>query len=115
MKPPESLIACCGLNCGQCGAYLATRDNDDDLRKQVAAEWTVKYNTPIAPEDIHCTGCRQVGIKFNYAAHGCEIRPCCINRGHDTCADCDDYPCEKVEVLHAHVPQAKAALDDLRK
>ncbi len=115
MKPTDPMIACCGLNCGQCGAYKATRHNDDDLRKQVAADWTQQYNTPIAPEDINCTGCRQVGIKFDYAAHGCEIRRCCLDRGNETCAACNDYPCRTLTEFHAQVSVARDTLESLRK
>lgn len=36
MKPV--LIAYCGLNCEECKAYIATVNDDDELREKVAIE-----------------------------------------------------------------------------
>ena len=32
----DKLIACCGLDCRKCDAYIATMNNDDNLRKKTA-------------------------------------------------------------------------------
>lgn len=65
----KQLIACCGLDCENCAARIATVNNDDELREKTAKEWSVLNNTPeITPETIHCMGCRADGVKFAYAA-----------------------------------------------
>jgi uncharacterized CHY-type Zn-finger protein len=51
-------IACCGLDCNQCGAYIATVNNDNELRKKTAEEWSKQYNADIKAEDINCLGCK---------------------------------------------------------
>lgn len=51
----KQLIACCGLDCENCAARIATVNNDDELREKTAKEWSVLNNTPeITPETIHC-------------------------------------------------------------
>ena len=54
----KQLIGCCGLDCEKCGAYIATVNNDDEMRKQTAKLWSEWNNTEIPPEAINCTGCR---------------------------------------------------------
>jgi len=46
------MIACCGLDCSKCEAYLATQEEDDVKRTKVAKEWSVRYNADIKPEHI---------------------------------------------------------------
>ena len=53
----EKQIAYCGLICTDCTAYIATQNNDDDMRKATAEKWAVEYNYPFKPEDINCVGC----------------------------------------------------------
>ena len=63
----KQLIACCGLDCENCDARIATINNDDKLREETAQKWSVMNNTSeITPETINCTGCRVDGSKFAY-------------------------------------------------
>ena len=107
-------ISRCGLNCHECKAFKATQADDDAMRSEVAAEWTTLYKTPIASEDINCSGCREVGIKFKFAEYGCDVRKCCGQRGHAACAECPDYTCDKLDAIHKFAPQARKQLDALR-
>ena len=59
-------IACCGLDCEKCEARLATINNDNDLRKKVAEEWSKLNGIEITSEMINCEGCRVYGIKTVY-------------------------------------------------
>ncbi|MBP5242059.1 MAG: DUF3795 domain-containing protein, partial [Clostridia bacterium] len=36
----RKMFAYCGLDCGQCDAYLATRNNDQALREKTARLWS---------------------------------------------------------------------------
>lgn len=87
------LRACCGLDCKKCEARIATINNDDELRKAVADKWSKMNNEPsITPESINCNGCRTLdGCKFYFCSHLCEIRKCCMNKGFDTCATCNEW------------------------
>ncbi len=38
------MIACCGLNCSKCKAYLATQEDNDVKRAEVAKKWSVQYS-----------------------------------------------------------------------
>lgn len=45
----KAMLGCCGLDCEKCGAYLATINNDDEMRKQTAKLWSEWNNTTIPP------------------------------------------------------------------
>lgn len=75
------MIAFCGLNCHECGAFLATKENDDKKRAKVAQEWSKLFKIEIKPEDINCDGCLSDGGRlFNYCKV-CEIRKCGKEKG----------------------------------
>ena len=87
----KQLIACCGLDCENCAARIATVNNDDELREKTAKEWSVLNNTPeITAETIHCMGCRADGVKFAYCSDYCAIRKCVYEKGFNTCGDCKE-------------------------
>ena len=53
----KQMIAFCGLGCHECGAFLATKENDDRKRATVAQEWFRLFKVGIKSEDINCDGC----------------------------------------------------------
>lgn len=112
-KENNNSIACCGLDCSNCGAYISTRNNDDNKRAEVAKEWSAMYNTDLKPEDINCNGCRSEGQKFSHC-NVCEIRSCCMEKEVANCAGCDMYACDKLENFFEMVPDARTMLDKLR-
>ncbi len=114
MKEINDLIACCGLNCSECGAYIATKTNDDNKRAEVSREWSKIHNEDIKPEDINCNGCLSDGQKFSYC-DVCEIRKCCVEKELENCAGCDMYACDKLENFFNMAPDARTALDNLRR
>ena len=59
----RELIGYCGLDCEKCHAYIATINNDQDLREKTAKLWAKLNNTPILPGHINCEGCRANGAK----------------------------------------------------
>lgn len=112
-KENNNSIACCGLDCSNCGAYISTRNNDDNKRAEVAKEWSAMYNTDLKPEDINCNGCRSEGQKFSHC-NVCEIRSCCMEKEVANCAGCDMYACDKLENFFEMVSDARTMLDKLR-
>jgi hypothetical protein len=111
----EKMIAYCGEVCSDCGALIATRNDDDAKRREIAALWTKEYKHDFKPGDINCDGCLSAGERVFIHCHHCEIRKCGVERGVVNCAYCDDYVCEKLTKFFDMVPQNQTRLDKIRK
>ena len=44
------MLGYCGVECSKCAAYIATINNDDDLRRRYAAEQSEFFGMEILPE-----------------------------------------------------------------
>ena len=111
----DALVAFCGIDCAICPALIATKKNDNEMRKKIAEDWTKQFNTTIRPEDINCDGCIVIeGRHIGYCAM-CEIRKCGISKKVKNCAHCEEYVCVKLEGWFKNVPDAKKTLDEIKK
>jgi hypothetical protein len=108
------IIAYCGLACHECGAYLATKADDDDQRREVAAAWSEEYNAEIQMEDINCLGCHADGDVLFHHCLVCEIRQCGQKMRIPNCAHCREYPCPQLSDFFVFVPEAKERLNAIR-
>ena len=109
----NDFIAYCGLDCEKCDARIATLNNDDRLRANVAAEWSELNGVEITPEMINCVGCRVNGVKTPYCDSLCPIRKCALSKGVETCGSCGKMEkCEKVAMVISNNPQAMKNLLD---
>lgn len=73
----NEMIACCGLICTKCEAFLATKNNDDSKKRKIAASWSRYFGMKFEPEDIDCDGCLpENGRRSGYCRKVCEVRPC---------------------------------------
>lgn len=63
----EQMIAYCGLYCGACPSFTSGK----------------------------CDGCRTDSKKSAVVYKSCQVRPCCIENGFSTCADCTKYASTK--------------------
>ena len=108
------MIAYCGMDCTKCDGYLATQEDNDLKRQEVAKNWSAKYNTEIKPEQINCHGCKSDGLKFFFTESICEIRKCNIEMETENCAKCDKYICEKLGEFIKLAPPVGEALELLR-
>jgi len=103
----NKFIAYCGLNCKKCEAYLATINNDDNLRKEVALKWSKMNGIEIKPDFINCEGCRQNGKKTPFCDSLCEIRKCAIKSNKLTCGKCTKLDsCEKIKMIISNNKEA---------
>jgi hypothetical protein len=110
----EKLIARCGINCSECEAYIATINDDNDARAEVAKKWCGEYNPNIKPEDINCFGCTSTGKPVFSWCNMCKVRACGTEKDVETCAHCDGYICETLQEMFDHAPTLKEGLDKLR-
>ena len=108
-------IACCGLACGDCPAYIATRNNDDGLRRETAKKWSAMFKADIKAADINCDGCTSDSERLFSHCRVCDIRACARGKKLANCAHCPDYACEKLAAFLTQVPEARTALDGIRK
>jgi len=104
---------------------MATVNDNDELRRKTAEEWSSLYKQILArvgivealkPEDINCAGCRSEGLHFAGCIK-CSIRECCRERGLCTCASCKEYEsCDLLEDFYSLPPHqyAKEKLDRIR-
>lgn len=93
----NQLIGHCGLDCEKCEARIATVNNDNKLREEVARKWAELNDCPdIRAEHINCMGCRTEGVKSYYCTDLCEIRKCVMAKGYATCGDCAEWKTCKI-------------------
>lgn len=102
-------IAYCGLDCEVCEAHIATQNDDDALRRKVAALWSELNNVEITPDMINCDGCRMDGKKTVYCDALCLIRRCALEKNVETCGSCSEAEtCEKlVPIVNTNVQARK--------
>lgn len=110
----SEMMSVCGLLCNECDAFIATKDDDDNKRAEVAQLWSQQYDADLKPEDINCDGCTSDSERLFAHCKGCEIRKCARPKAIENCAHCDEYACEKVEKIFQMVPEAKKRLDVIR-
>jgi len=109
----DKIIAFCGINCTDCDAFLATREDDDAGRRKVAVEWSKEFGHEIKPEEINCDGCLSIDGRHISYCGTCEIRKCGMEKGVENCAYCVDYKCEKLDKFHEQAPKAKERLEEV--
>jgi len=111
----EKMIAFCGIVCSDCPAFIATQENNDAKRREVAEKWSKELGQEIKPEEINCDGCMSAeGRHINYCSM-CEIRKCGMEKGVENCAYCIDYNCDKLAKFLEQAPNAKNTLAEIRK
>jgi hypothetical protein len=110
------ILAYCGLDCGECEAYIATQKDDRAGLEATAKKWAEQFGAmTISAEMCVCDGCSS-GKKISSAhAATCAIRLCASGRGVASCAHCEDYGCETLKGFIAFAPVLKEKLGAIRK
>lgn len=110
----KKIIARCGLECSACPAFLARLNDDGELRRRTAQEWSEVFTQPFTPADINCDGCLSAaGQRTPYCAV-CAVRICAEGRGMESCARCAAFACEQLEVILAMEPACRERLEAIR-
>ena len=108
--------AYCGLDCGDCEAYIATQKNDRGGLEAAARKWAEQFGAQtISAEMCICDGCSSGKRTSTAHAVNCAIRLCASARGVTTCAHCRDYGCETLKGFFAFAPVLKDKLEAIRK
>lgn len=97
MKIKHEFLSPCGLYCGVCAVWYATRDNNEKFKHRLVGVY--KGNVPgsenLTTEDIHCEGCLSDNpVLF---CRQCKIKECTSKKEITGCHECPDFPCELIE------------------
>jgi hypothetical protein len=91
----REMTAPCGLDCFNCPVYLA--NFNEEIRKQLALE--IKKRG-LDTDKVTCQGCRREnGIcpLGGFMTEPCEVFKCVSSKDIESCADCDDFPCDYLQ------------------
>lgn len=110
----DGMISFCGLLCNECGAFIATKNDDDEKRAEVAQLWSKQFNVDIKPEDINCSGCLSDTEPLFGHCRVCEVRKCGMEKDIENCAYCDEYACERLEKIFQMASETKKRLDQIK-
>jgi hypothetical protein len=89
------MIGYCGYNCHLCAA----RSDDPAVRQRLVEGWRKIFgHEHYTAENVKCTGCPSDG---RVADQQCQARPCAKQKGVESCAYCDEFPCDKMKHLMA--------------
>lgn len=93
---PE-MIARCGFKCHDCAAFIANnRTHADQVR--AAEGWATYFGLVAPPEQIRCNGCMSADRGgYESPEKNCPIAPCAKGKGFRNCAECGEYPRDKLE------------------
>ncbi len=93
---PEHLAAC-GLYCGVCGVFYATRDNNNKFLERLLGVYQSQIPglENLTTDDLLCDGC--LSSRKSVFCRTCNIRKCTREKGFEGCYECDEFPCKYVE------------------
>jgi hypothetical protein len=107
MDKKLKLITYCGLYCELCSARGRIPKQAKSLRDSMAKDsWQIwgteipgfkgfwEFLTNLSDKTKSCPGCRQGG-----GPPFCGVRKCAQKKGLDMCANCDEFPCYRIEAL----------------
>ena len=105
----EKNIVYCGLDCAKCPVWVATKNNDEELRKKTAEQWGIDI------DKLYCSMCNMEEGELFYFCAECPIRACAKEKEFSTCAECSEYPCDKLAEPFEKYPEQKQNLDAIRE
>jgi hypothetical protein len=106
VDPMPALASVCGLYCGACSAYLATREDPARL-EQLASRLGQ------TPEETRCEGCRSGTLSKH--CRSCKLAACATERGHAFCGECPEFPCAPFEAFRSALPHRRDILADMSR
>ena len=97
MKINPNFLSPCGLYCGVCGVYYATRDNNDKFLQRLLDMYAEKIPglESLTIDDLRCDGCLSDNPGFFCIA--CAIKDCTREKGYAGCHECEEFPCNLID------------------
>ncbi len=97
MEVNPNFLAPCGLYCGVCGVYYATRDQNRKFTEKLMGVYrgAMPGLENLSEEDLQCEGC--LSEKLSVFCRACGVRDCTREKGYAGCHECDDFPCQLIE------------------
>jgi hypothetical protein len=99
MKINPEHIAPCGLYCGVCGVYYATRDNNQKFMERLLNMYKKSYPgmDDLTTGDLLCDGC--LSNRKSVFCGVCSIRECTQKREFEGCHECEEFPCKFIDEI----------------
>jgi hypothetical protein len=93
----SNLLASCGLECGVCGVYYATRDKNNKFMETLLNFYQDKIPglENVSIDDLKCKGC--LSDQTSIFCRTCSIKDCTRKKGYAGCHECHEFPCEHIE------------------
>lgn len=89
----DRMVGHCGYSCHLCAA----RSDDPAVRQKLVDGWKRIFgHEAYTAENVKCDGCLSDG---DVADKQCKARPCARERRVESCADCGEFPCDKMKQL----------------
>lgn len=96
MEIIKELLAPCGLYCGVCAVWYATRDNNEKFKERLVNVYNkIPGAENLGTEDIYCGGC--LSEKPFLFCRVCAIKDCTSEKGYEGCHECGDFPCPHIK------------------
>lgn len=108
----RKLIAYCGLDCEKCDARLATLKDNHELREKTAKLWSELNGVAITADMINCMAAVQTTLKRRFAVVLCPIRKCALDKGVETCGDCENI--KQCQIVGKIIENNSEALENLK-
>ncbi len=107
IRNQSNMLAYCGLYCEQC-SFKRAHDDEDAKHLQ-----SLPYPASLKPlSEYGCDGCKGEHCICTV----CKIKPCILEKGLDSCAECDSFPCEIIEAFGSDgIPHHKQAIENLSR
>ena len=106
------LIAPCGLDCSKCLIYRAK--DEPEAMKDVLDWYRNERKIDMSPEQVVCEGC--LGDRAKHWSADCDILRCSVDDHKvNSCSDCGEFPCERLEKFTERGPKYSKALKKLRE
>ena len=87
MNERLSMVAPCGIDCGNCSLSMC-KDDPSTIDRLVARG--------IPREKLPCAGCRSIEGDCPVISGTCETYTCVRQKAVDFCYECADFPCSKL-------------------